>query len=112
MLKMKKDCFILDRGADKQLKDRFLCFVTAKDGLVDNNGVKSIIAQKLADNKLIEEAKKSGAEVVSATGCVVGGNKREYGNDSVIALNGGDIVFQNDDLGIFLESYGLADPIE
>ena len=109
MLRVKEDCLVLDRGVDKQLKDRFICLI-AQDSLVDKNGLKSIVAKQIADNALVEEAKKHGAKVISATGCVIGGDKREYRNDSVYAFNKGDIIFATDDVGIFMELADLAEP--
>jgi len=111
MLRVKKDCLVLDLGVDKEPKDRFICFATG-DGLVDKNGVKSQIAQELSVEKIVDEAVKAGAEVISSHGCVVGGDKLEYRNDAILAFNGGDLIFGTDDVGKFMLENELAEPTE
>ena len=107
MLVIKEDCLVLDRGIDKAPSDRFICIKKA-DGLVNNDGFKTKLGKKFTTNAMVNEAKKAGAEIISDKGCVVGGDTKEYLNDAILAFNGGDTVFENDEIGIFLKSNGLA----
>jgi len=109
MIRVKHDCLVLDRGLDVEPKDRFICII-AKDGLVNYEGVKSKEAQKIATETIVAEAIKAGAKVISETGCVVGGDKRKYLNDAILAFNGGDIIFEKDEVGQFMLKHGLAEP--
>jgi len=110
-LKMNTDCLILDLGLDKEMKDRFICFATG-DGLVNEKGIKSQIAQKLSVEAIVNEAKKAGVTIISDKGCAVGGDTLEYRNDAVLAYNGGDTVLLDDALGNFMLTHKLAEPTE
>ncbi len=106
MLKIEKDVLIIDLGVDKK-EDRFHA-IAVGGNLVDAKGIKSSLGEKLSVEALKDEALLAGAEIISEHGCAVGGDTKEYRNDRVLAFNGGDTVFEKDEIGQFLLKSGLA----
>jgi hypothetical protein len=89
MLKLKQDILVLDRGLDEKIEERFAIIQNPKETLVS-------------------EAKRHGAEIISESGCAVGGDG-EYQNDSVLFFKEGDIVFESDEIGQWLLENGFAE---
>ena len=111
MLRIKNDCLVIDRRFKVNPKDRFVCFKEGGD-LVDDVGNISDAGKGLSTIELVSRAIKAGATIISDTGCAVGGDREAYVYDRVIALNGGDITFEDDPLGQFLLRHALADHYE
>ncbi len=88
----KHDILVVDRGLHKnESQPRYLVVVDDADrDIINNQGQHTEYGGRVIASYMDDEAEDNGAHrVVKTSTCVIGGNRTNYGDDSVMGFNKG-----------------------